>query len=169
MKPVHLLLITIIVISNFSCKEKPVKYEATWTSLEQVNPVPEWFKDAKFGIYFHWGVYSVPAFQNEWYPMNMYKPGHKANLHHIGKYGKPEEWPYHYFITGAKDKQGNFVQFAPKLKSEGGNFDPEEWADLLAKSGAKFAGPVAEHHDGFSMWNFLLITTTEQVNGARKW
>ena len=143
------LLLGMIIIS---CTNKQARYESTWSSLEQVNPVPEWFKDAKFGIYFHWGVYSVPAFGNEWYPMNMYKEGHKANLHHIEKYGTPEEWPYHYFITGAEDKQGNFIQFAPKLKSEGGKFDPDEWADLFARSGAKFAGPVAEHHDGFSMW-----------------
>jgi alpha-L-fucosidase len=152
MKSIMLMLVLLFAFSIVSCKEKPLKYEASWSSLEQVNPVPEWFKDAKFGIYFHWGVYSVPAFGNEWYPRHMYMEGRKENLHHIEKYGTPEEWPYHYFITGAKDKRGNFVQFAPKLKSEGGNFDPEEWADLLAKSGAKFAGPVAEHHDGFSMW-----------------
>ena len=51
-----------------------------------------------------------------------------------------------------RTSKGNFVQFAPKLKSEGGQFDPEEWAQLFADAGAKFAGPVAEHHDGFSMW-----------------
>ncbi len=147
-----ILIIMIIAIVTGSFKEQPFQYKAEWDSLEKVNPVPEWFKDDKFGIYFHWGVYSVPAFGNEWYPRNMYIEGRKENQHHIETYGQPEEWPYHYFITGAKDKQGNFVQFAPKLKSEGGNFDPEEWADLFARSGARFAGPVAEHHDGFSMW-----------------
>ena len=145
-------MIVIIALFAGSCKEQPVKYNADWASLEQVDPVPEWFKDAKFGIYFHWGVYSVPAFGNEWYPRNMYREGSRENLHHIENYGPPEEWPYHYFINGAEDKQGNFVQFAPKLKSEGGNFDPQEWAELFAASGARFAGPVAEHHDGFSMW-----------------
>ncbi len=82
----------------------------------------------------------------------MYIKGSAENKHHIETYGAPELWPYNYFITGAKDKQGNFVQFAPKLKSEGGKFDPDEWAQLFADAGAKFAGPVAEHHDGFSMW-----------------
>jgi alpha-L-fucosidase len=147
-----LTLVVAVALITASCREEPPRYEATWESLEQVNPVPEWFKDAKFGIYFHWGVYSVPAFGNEWYPRHMYAEGNNENLHHIEKYGDPGEWPYHYFITGAEDKQGNFVQFAPKLKSEGGNFDPQEWADLFARSGARFAGPVAEHHDGFSMW-----------------
>ncbi|MBN2274253.1 MAG: alpha-L-fucosidase, partial [Bacteroidales bacterium] len=127
------------------------KYEPAWQSLQQYK-VPEWFKDAKFGIYFHWGVYSVPAFANEWYPRNMYIKGSAENTHHIEHYGEPAEWPYHNFINGAWDKQGNFVQFAPKLKPEGGKFDPEEWARLFAEAGAKFAGPVAEHHDGFSMW-----------------
>lgn len=135
-----------------SLKTQHQYFQPTFKSLETVNPVPEWFKDAKFGIYFHWGVYSVPAFSNEWYPRTMYIQGSIENRHHTEKYGEVSQWPYHFFILGAKDKQGNFIQFAPKLKSEGGEFDPEEWAQLFFDAGAKFAGPVAEHHDGFSMW-----------------
>jgi alpha-L-fucosidase len=146
-------IISLFVQLN-SCKSQntSTKYEPTFQSLEQANPAPEWFKDAKFGIYFHWGVYSVPAYGNEWYPRNMFTKGSAENKHHIETYGEPDQWPESNFITGAKDKHGNFVQFAPKLKSKGGNFDPEEWAQLFADAGAKFAGPVAEHHDGFSMW-----------------
>jgi alpha-L-fucosidase len=140
------------IINEVSAQVQKQNFKPNFESLEKVNPVPEWFKDAKFGIYFHWGVYSVPAFSNEWYPREMYIKGSSANKHHIKIYGDPSVWPYNNFITGAKDKQGNFVQFAPKLKSEGGKFDPEEWAQLFADAGAKFAGPVAEHHDGFSMW-----------------
>ncbi|GAA3434235.1 alpha-L-fucosidase [Kutzneria kofuensis] len=131
----------------------PGSYTASWSSVDQHPPAPEWFQDAKFGIYYHWGVFSVPAFGNEWYPRNMYIDGSSENNHHKAVYGDPSAWPYQNFINGARDKAGNWVQFAPKLKSAGGNFDPNDWAQLFADAGAKFAGPVAEHHDGYSMWN----------------
>jgi len=140
------------ITSQISAQTQKPTFQPTFESLEQVNPVPEWFKDAKFGIYFHWGVYAVPAFGNEWYPRNMYIKGSVENKHHVETYGDPSQWSYDHFITGDKDKQGNFVWFAPTLKSQGGQFDPEAWAQLFADAGAKFAGPVAEHHDGFSMW-----------------
>lgn len=155
MKGLPLFIVLLFGIIMTGCKSSQTekdKFVHTFESLEKANPVPEWFMDAKFGIYFHWGVYTVPAFANEWYPRTMYMKGSAENFHHEQVYGSPEAWPYNYFITGAKDKQGNFVQFAPKLKSQGGNFDPDEWAQLFADAGARFAGPVAEHHDGFSMW-----------------
>ncbi|MET8847002.1 alpha-L-fucosidase [Amycolatopsis sp. NPDC004625] len=143
--------------------EGPGSYSPSWSSVDQHPPAPEWFSDAKFGIYYHWGVFSVPAFGNEWYPRNMYIGGSNENNHHKAVYGDPSAWPYQNFINGARDKAGNWVQFAPKLKSAGGNFDPNEWAQLFADAGAKFAGPVAEHHDGYSMWN----STANEWNSAR--
>jgi len=139
-------------------------YTATWESVDQHPPAPEWFRDAKFGIYAHWGVFSVPAYDSEWYPRNMYDAGSKANLHHIATYGDPSAWPFHNFIDGATDKAGNHVEFAPKLKSAGGAFDPDEWAQLFVDAGARFAGPVAEHHDGFSMWD----SRANEWNSVRK-
>lgn len=111
-------------------------YQPTWASLGQHDAAPEWFQDAKLGIYFHWGVYSVPAYGSAWYPCNMYRKGSQVNQFHEKTYGPVEEFGYEDFI--------------PMFTAE--KFDPAEWADLFKKSGAKFAGPVAQHHDGFAMW-----------------
>ena len=92
--------------------------------MDQHPPAPAWFQDAKFGIYYHWGAFSVPAFGNEWYPRNMYIGGSAENQHHIATYGDPSVWPYNNFIDGARDKAGNFVQFAPKLSLPGRQVGP---------------------------------------------
>jgi alpha-L-fucosidase len=113
------------------------KYQENWESLAQYNEQPDWFQDAKLGIYFHWGVYSVPAFGSEWYPRNMHFVNNAEYKHHVEKYGSPAEFGYHDFV--------------PMFKA--GHFNAGEWADLFVKAGARFAGPVAEHHDGFSMWD----------------
>ncbi|WP_426513341.1 alpha-L-fucosidase [Dactylosporangium sp. McL0621] len=157
-------------LSRFGVAEAtagPGSYTASWSSVDQHPPAPEWFQDAKFGIYYHWGVFSVPAFSNEWYPRSMYINGSVENNHHKAVYGDPSVWPYHNFINGAYDKAGNWAQFAPRLKSAGGNFDPNEWAQLFADAGAKFAGPVAEHHDGFSMWNSTVNEWNSVARGPR--
>src|SRR6185503_9558587 len=145
----------------------PTSYSPTWSSVNQHPPAPEWFQDAKFGIYYHWGAFSVPAFGNEWYPRNMYNNGSPENNHHKSVFGDPSVWPYHNFINGAADRAGNWVQFAPRLKSAGGNFDPNEWAQLFVDAGAKYAGPVAEHHDGFSMWNSAVNGYNSVARGPR--
>lgn len=120
-----------------SLETAPGKYEPDWESLAQHKAAPEWFQDAKFGIYFHWGVYAVPAYGSEWYPRWMHFEGHDIYEHHLATYGHPSEFGYHDFV--------------PMFKAE--KFDAEEWADLFVKAGARFAGPVAEHHDGFAMWD----------------
>lgn len=113
------------------------KYQPDWKSLSTHTKIPKWFKDAKFGIYFHWGVYSVPGFGNEWYPRNMHFQNDKVHKYHEENYGPTNKFGYHHFI--------------PLFKAE--YFNAEEWAQLFKKAGAKFAGPVAEHHDGFAMWD----------------
>jgi alpha-L-fucosidase len=132
------------------------RYTAAWTSLDTHNPAPEWFQDAKFGVYFHWGAFATAMFGSEWYPRNMFnKAGNSSEYqHHLSTYGDPYgSWGYDKFLTGANDASGKFTQFAPKLKSAGGNWDPDEWAQMFQDAGARFAGPVAEHHDGYSMWD----------------
>lgn len=111
-----------------------VTYELDWSAA--ANTCPEWFRDAKFGVYFHWGPYCVPEFESEWYSRNMYDKGHKANLHHIQNYGPINK-------SGYKDL---FSQFT------GEKFNADEWAELMERSGAKYFSACAEHADNFSMW-----------------
>lgn len=111
-------------------------YRPTWNSLAQYR-APEWFRDAKFGIFIHWGVYSVPAFGNEWYSRNMYVPGSPAFEHHISTYGPQTKFGYKDFI--------------PMFRAQ--HFDPNAWLDLFTRAGAKYIVPVAEHCDGFPMYD----------------
>ena len=74
-----------------------VPFHANWDSLAAYR-TPEWFQDAKFGIFLHWGVYSVPAFGNEWYSRNMYVPGNAAFEHHVATYGPQSKFGYKDFI-----------------------------------------------------------------------
>jgi alpha-L-fucosidase len=111
-------------------------FRPDWESLQKYQ-APVWYRDAKFGIFVHWGVYSVPAFGNEWYPRSMYQPESREYKHHIATYGPPDKFGYKEFI--------------PMFKAE--HFDPAAWAELFKKSGAKYVVPVAEHHDGFAMYD----------------
>lgn len=110
-------------------------YKPTWESLSGWK-VPEWFQEKKFGIFIHWGVYSVPAYDNEWYSRNMYIEGMKAYDHHIRTYGSHKSFGYQDFI--------------PMFRAE--KFNPAQWANLIKESGAQYVCPVAEHHDGFQMY-----------------
>jgi len=109
-------------------------YRDNWESLCAYNP-PAWYANAKFGIFIHWGVYSVPAFGTEWYPRNMYIEGTEEYKHHLKTWGKD---------FGYKD-------FIPLFKAE--KFNADEWAELFKEAGAKYVMPVAEHHDGFAMYD----------------
>lgn len=109
-------------------------FAPNWESLKQFR-TPDWYQDGKFGIFIHWGVYAVPAFGNEWYPRNMYREGEKEFEHHRATYGPQNTFGYKDFI--------------PQFTAD--QFDPDAWANLFRRSGAKFVVPVAEHHDGFAM------------------
>ncbi len=111
-------------------------YEATWDSLAQYE-IPQWYKDAKFGIFIHWGPYCVPAFGSEWYPRRMYIQDDPSFIHHRETWGDHKDFGYKDFI--------------PMLTAE--KFDAAEWAQLFKDAGARFVMPVAEHHDGFPMYD----------------
>lgn len=131
-------------------------YTADWASLRGHRPVPDWMRDAKFGIYCHWGVYSVPAYDSEHYQNRMYDDSgytkYGTHERQIALYGRVEKFGYHDFI--------------PMFKAE--RFDAGEWADLFKKAGARFAGPVAEHEDGFAMWDSAVTPFNAKAMGPRR-
>ncbi|HEY4330217.1 MAG TPA: alpha-L-fucosidase [Phycisphaerae bacterium] len=119
-------------------KSSPPKgpFEPTWASIRENYKMPQWFRDAKFGIFIHWGLYSVPAYHNEWYERHMYSNRAIADYHEK-TYGPADQFGYKDFI--------------PLFKAE--KFNADEWAALFKASGAKFVVPCAEHHDGYAMWD----------------
>ena len=126
-------------------------YRADWQSLQKYE-VPDWYKDAKFGIFIHWGVYSVPAFGSEWYPRNMYRQDSDEYKHHLSTYGSSAKFGYKDFI--------------PMFRAE--RFDPAAWARLFKEAGAKYVVPVFEHHDGFAMYDSGLSDWTAAKMGPRR-
>jgi len=116
----------------------PVAFEAHWKSLD-TRPNPAWFEEAKFGIFIHWGVYSVPAWgpkerYAEWYWHDMKQKDSATREFHEKTYGAEFQYP----------------DFAPLFRAE--LFEPAEWADLLARSGARYVVLTSKHHDGFCLW-----------------
>ena len=121
-------------------KPQPVPkgpFEPTWESVKAHYRTPEWFHQAKFGIFIYWGLYAVPAYHNEWYAKHMY--GQFAQWH-TEHYGPPDQFGYKDFI--------------PLFKAE--KYQPEIWAELFRKAGARYVVPVAEHRDGFAMYDSKL-------------
>lgn len=134
-----------VLVIAFMCgiAQSQQPYQPTWESLSNYQ-CPDWFRDAKFGIFIHWGLYAVPGFGSEWYPRWMYLDSTVWGLnyyqHHVKTFGTPDKFGYKDFI--------------PLFRAE--KFDPELWADIFKESGARYIVPVAEHHDGFAMYNTSL-------------
>lgn len=126
-------------------------FHPNWESLEGYK-VPDWYRDAKFGIFIHWGVYSVPAFGSEWYPRQMYQKDSAEFRHHVATYGPQAKFGYKDFI--------------PLFKAE--KFDADHWAALFKEAGAKFVVPVAEHHDGFAMYDSQWSDWTAAKMGPKR-
>ena len=125
-------------------------YKPNWESVDS-RPVPSWFTEAKFGIFIHWGVYSVPSYAPvipgklayaEWY-WNAITEGQKSRENPVNA----GSWDYHKKMYGADYEYKNF---APQFHAE--LFEPDHWADVFQKSGAKYVALTSKHHEGFALW-----------------
>ncbi len=129
------LIIGLVIIMTTAAQGR--KYEAIWESIDS-RPTPEWFDDARFGIFIHWGVYSVPA----WGPKGKYSEWYWHSLFH-----DKATRQFHNRVYGEDFK---YQDFAAMFKAE--MFDPQQWADVFKKSGAKYVVLTSKHHDGFCLW-----------------
>ena len=140
-----------LIFFLFAASLNAQTYQPTWDSIDK-RPTPAWFSDAKFGIFIHWGTYSVPAYAPvipgmlayaEWYwnAMTQGRDNPKANPVQTGT------WAYHQKVYGAEYPYQNF---APQFRAQ--LFDPDHWADVFARSGAKYVVLTSKHHEGFALW-----------------
>lgn len=126
------------------------RYAPTWESIDS-RPTPQWWSDAKFGIFIHWGVYSVPSFAPkgeyaEWYWERIGKPGNPDPASKDALLRK-EARAFHERVYG---KDFPYFDFAPRFRAE--MFDADQWASIFKRSGAKYVVLVSKHHDGFALW-----------------
>jgi alpha-L-fucosidase len=125
----------IVLPAGCSSQVKHKTFEPTWESLEQYQ-CPDWFRDAKLGIFICWNPYTVPA-QGDWYARHMYMEGHRQYKYHLEHYGHPSEFGYKDIIKLWK----------------GEKFDPDELVVLFKRAGAKYIVPMAMHHDNYDLWD----------------
>lgn len=147
MKKLTLALISVVIAKT--CLAKDVNYEATWESLDS-RATPDWFPDAKFGIFIHWGLYSVPAFAPrgtyaEWYWHA--KDGDQTGKHQAAVGRAAATQKFHNRIYGEDFEYSDFrSQFTANM------FEPTQWAKVFKRSGAKYVVLTSKHHDGYCLW-----------------
>lgn len=145
--------VALLLLSAAGAQGQENRYEANWASLDR-RPIPGWFNEAKFGVFIVWGPYSVPAWKDkgyaEWYGWDMYREGSPT-------------WKFHRRVYGEGFK---YEQFAPMLTAE--MFDAEAWAELIARSGAKYTAFCVNYHDGFAMYpkEYSRTVNTDRWNAA---
>ena len=140
----HISLAMICVATMVNAQKK---YQPNWESLDS-RPTPDWFADAKFGIFIHWGPYSVPAWSpkgtySEWYQYWM----QTKKLFGNGDFKGDEVYNYHVKTYG---KDFDYYRFGEQFRAD--LFDPDEWAALFEEAGAKYVVLTSKHHDGFTLW-----------------
>ena len=138
----------LVLIFAYAQSTNAQNYQPNWESLN-TRKIPAWFHQDKFGIFIHWGVYSVPAYApimpnsgysySEWYRYRLYEKQKDFMAFHDKNYGSSFA----------------YEQFEPMFKAE--MFDPNQWADVFKKSGARYVVLTSKHHDGYTLWNLSLI------------
>ncbi|WP_010134258.1 alpha-L-fucosidase [Ochrovirga pacifica] len=141
-------------------------YEENWESLQNYQ-IPQWMKDAKFGIFIHWGPNSVAEKYTDWYPRWMYSDNGVANP----QTGKAVNGKPHPAVAYHKEKFGDQKDFGykdliPMWTME--NFNPKEWVNLFKQAGAQYVVPVAEHHDGFALYNSSITPWNAVAMGPKR-
>ena len=149
MAPETTLAVVNAAVEKIPTAIPPGPFAPTWDSLKENYQVPQWFISAKFGLFMHWGLYSVPAHHNEWYEKHMY--------------GADRQWHAEHF--GPPDKFG-YKDFIPLFTQS--NFNAEAWAELFRKSGAKFVIPTAQHHDNFAIWDSAVTPFNAKQMGPHR-
>jgi alpha-L-fucosidase len=146
--------------------KQPTHFQPTWDSLEK-HTVPEWFQDAKFGIFIHWGLYSVPAWApttgelgkvawNKWFTENPYAEWYLNSLRIVGS----PTYKHHIQTYG---KDFDYYRFADAFNQGSQGWQPEQWASLFHKTGARYVVLTTKHHDGFRLWPSAV--TNPHANG----
>jgi len=145
-------LLRLAASTPLALSAQPARYTATWDSIDR-RPSPNWYTDAKFGIFIHWGVYSVPSYaavnvknQNpyaEWYWNSLTRGKEAKNPTDAGAL----TWEFHKRVYG---ENFSYFDFAPLFRAE--LYDPDHWADVFYRSGAKYVALTSKHHEGFTLW-----------------
>jgi alpha-L-fucosidase len=159
---------TNINVVNAAMRQIPTKmahgpFKPSWDSLKQHYKVPDWFIGAKFGIFSHFGIFSVPAHGNEWYEKFMYAGGDDSTLKSMNNHGSFVAW--HTAHYGSPDKFG-YKDFIPMFRAE--KFDADAWAELYKRAGARYVVPGAQHHENFAMWDSKVTPYNSMKMGPKR-
>lgn len=166
MKQLVVLMSLTFFVSCTSKKTEKVKFEESWESLQNYE-IPQWMKDAKFGIFIHWGPNSVAELHTDWYPRWMYSDKGHINIQ-TGEIreGKPHEAYLYHKEKFGDQKDFGYKDLIPLWTME--NFNAKEWVSLFKEAGAEYVIPVAEHHDGYAIYESSYTPYTSTKMGPKR-
>lgn len=143
------LLLTPLAVKSESSNNNQMKDPPSWQELDD-RPLVRWYRDAKFGIFLHWGVFSVPAFGSEWFQIYWQGNNRDANQ------------KYRDFVQATERPHFAYSEYASRFRAE--LYQPTEWAQAFAQAGAQYVVLTSKHHEGYCMWDSRDIPSTWQWN-----